>query len=405
MLWITFVIPFVLVAAAGCAWIYGRCNPEKVLASDVKVASKNFRIIEHSHDVAILIACYRGEGTIGNTVKAALQTGCDVYVVDDGSKQLKPGDPRHRRDMTSEVAHAAGAQVVELTENVGKPAALLEAYRQLDLSGRYPAVAILDDDVTIEANFVVESLKLFTPEVAIVVGKNLTWWPEEKRKNVWLANRAFSYWNYQLIIRRLQSFFGVMNCISGSNSVYRTELLDEVLTQKPPYIVDDTYWVLEAQRRKLGEIVYAPDARAHLQDPTTFKEWYKQNLRWLWGTFQGIIGHRVGRSWSRFDFAYLLLILQWVLYIATAPISIYLAVTVYFHAPMYLLLFAAGFVVWVTAAAIQLRRPRLVLFIPAIIVTDLIYRVIFVHALVKALRQPTVDNCVWDSPTRIAISN
>lgn len=53
-------------------------------------------------------------------------------------------------------------------------------------------------------------------------------------------------------------------------------------------------------------------------------------------------------------------------------------------------------------AALQLRRPRLVLFISAIIMADFVYRAIFVHALVKAIRQRTVENCVWESPTRTA---
>jgi poly-beta-1,6-N-acetyl-D-glucosamine synthase len=42
------------------------------------------------------------------------------------------------------------------------------------------------------------------------------------------------------------------------------------------------------------------------------------------------------------------------------------------------------------------------LFLPAIIAIDLLYRVIFVHALIKAMREPTVDRCVWSSPARLA---
>jgi cellulose synthase/poly-beta-1,6-N-acetylglucosamine synthase-like glycosyltransferase len=192
-----------------------------------------------------------------------------------------------------------------------------------------------------------------------------------------------------------------MNCISGSNSVYRTELLDQVLTTPPPYIVDDTYWVLETHRRKLGKIVYAPKARAYLQDPTNFRDWYKQNLRWLWGTFQGVIGHKVGRTWSRFDIAYVTLMCHWAMYILSAPVFVAILIVVAVNAPLVLVTYLGGYGAWVVAAAVQLRRPRLALFIPAIVVADLIYRVVFVHALVKAIRQPTVEACVWDSPMRI----
>lgn len=391
VIWVSSIIGLVLLLMAGGAWLYGYLNADKILAKANATPVWNFRALRDIKDVAILIACYNGEATIGSTVRSALKTHCDVYVVSDASP-----------DATAEVARQAGATVLQLEKNSGKPAALLEGYKHFNLSERYKAVAILDDDVTIEPNFIRRCIKLMTSEVAIVVGKNITWWPDEQRWNIWLAKRAYSYWSYQLLIRRIQSFLGVMNCISGSNSVYRTELLDNVLHTMPPYIVDDTFWVLETHRRKLGKIVYAPKAHAYLQDPTNFRDWYKQNLRWLWGTFQGIIGHRVGKSWTRFDIAYVVLMCQWVIYVLSAPLAIWLLIIIGIQHPLAAALYLAGYGAWIACAAVQLRRPRLILFIPVIAVTDLLYRVIFVHALIKALRQPTVEKCVWDSPTRIS---
>ncbi len=398
----SFIIPVLLLLFYFSASLYGRLKPRQVLEWGKQKASPRFKPITDYRDVAILIACYRGAGTIGATVKAALMTGCEVYVVDDGSKQRKASDPDIMPvDRTTEVARAAGATVLELPQNGGKPKALYEAYYQLGLGQRFKAIAILDDDVTIKRNFIRRSLKKMSTEVAIVVGKNITWIPHEQRWNMWLAKRAFSYWNYQLITRSIQSIFGVMNCISGSNSVYRSELLDQVLVEKTPYIVDDTFWVLETQRRNLGRIVYAPKAHALLQDPTNFKDWYKQNLRWMWGTFQGVIGHRVGRQATKFDVAYVLLILQWVVYVLSAPVAIVIMVVSAVAAPWVLLVYMAGYGLWVVAAAIQLRNPRLPLFIPAIIISDFIYRFVFVHAFIKACKSPTVENCVWESPARI----
>jgi poly-beta-1,6-N-acetyl-D-glucosamine synthase len=396
ILWMLLIVPFILVAIAGSGWAYGKLRPRAVRQWSHKAASPEFPPLEQSR-VAVLIACFRGAGTIGETVRAALQTGCDVYVVDDGSKRKDPAD------QTALKARAAGARVLELPANGGKPKALYKAFYELDLNTRYDAVAILDDDVVIEPDFIERSLeKMQDPSVGIAVGKNITWWPHEHRWNVWLAKRAFSYWNFQLTIRHPQSLFGVMNCISGSNSVYRSRLLEQVLVESTPYIVDDTYWVLEAQRRNLGKVVYAPRARAHLQDPTNFHDWYRQNLRWLWGTFQGIIGHRVGRSATRFDAAYVLLILHWTLYILSAPLTVAAMIAAAIQAPIFVLVFFAGYSFWIVIASIGLRKPRLVLFVIPIIVTDFIYRFLFVHALVKALRQPTVEHCVWESPTRIA---
>ena len=404
VLWVTTLIAVALGALAIGAAVYGFLRPETVLSSAKakKKNTHNFKSIDSISNIAILIACFRGEATIASTVKAAIATGCDVYVVDDGSKLKKVNDKADRPiDQTTEVARRAGAIVVELLHNVGKPAALLEAYQELQLSQRYQAVAILDDDVQIEPDFIYQANKLMTKEVAIVVGKNITWWPDSLKWNIWIASRAYSYWSYQIVIRKIQSFFNVMNCISGSNSLYRTELLDVVLFTKPPYIVDDTFWVLETHRRQLGNIIYAPKAKAYLQDPTNFKDWYNQNLRWLWGTFQGIIGHRVGKSLTRFDFAYVVMMIQWAIYVISGPVALYVIFYLSLRNPYVLLSFVGGYGIWVVVCAVALRKLRLIFFIPVIIVADLIYRFIFVHALIKAIRQPTVKDCKWDSPARI----
>ncbi|MFV2083160.1 glycosyltransferase family 2 protein [Micromonospora sp. LOL_021] len=376
-----------LLAAFG----YGLLRPERVhrAARTRGVNHPRYSPIRHDQ-VAVLVACRNGAGTIGAAVTAALRTGAPVFVVSDAST-----------DDTARRAADAGADVLDLAANVGKPAALHAGYRHFRLGARFRAVAILDDDVIIAENFVTEALATMTDQVAIAVGHNVTWWPREHRWNPWLAKRAYSYWNYQLFLRRIQSHFNVMNCISGSNSLYRVELLDRVLPQQPPYIVDDTYWVLETHRRGLGRVVYAPRATALLQDPTSLRDWYKQNLRWLWGTFQGILGHRVGRQVSTFDYAYLLLILHWVLYVAGAPVTVWVLATAGPGLLPGLLLLAAGQSIWVALAAWRLRHPQLLLLLPLIMVADLIYRVIFVHAAVKAVQQPTVDRCVWSSPERI----
>ena len=382
------------IALFGGAYFYGQLNADKVLADDARrQAAKHHYPEVTMANTAILIACYKGEGTIATTVSYAKKTGCPVYVVIDG-----PGD------RSAEIAEQAGAEVLALPENGGKPAALWKAYQHFDLSKRFAAVAILDDDVMIESDFIDRALEIFTPEVAIVVGKNITWWPKELRWNVWLAVRAYSYWSYQLITRRVQSWFNVMNCISGSNSVYRTELLDKVLSRPVRYIVDDTQWVLDTHRMKLGRIRYAPRAHAYLQDPTNFKEWYHQNMRWLKGTVQGIIGHKVGRSWTWFDFAYCTLIMHWIVYVMSAPLTAWIVWRAWKANPLILIYAFIGYLIWTAIVAIALRRIELLVLFPAIVIVDYIYRWIFVVATIKAIRQPTVEVCRWDSPTRIAMT-
>lgn len=344
------------------------------------------------HRVAVLIASKNGENTIGETIKYARRNRRKVFVVSDGST-----------DHTAKIAKSAGAEVLSLRKNIGKPSALKRAYKHFNLSKRFDAVAILDDDVLISPDFIKQAKSVMNKSTAIAVGRNITYWPNSRRWNAWLAVRSYSYWSYQLTIRRIQSVLNVMNCISGSNSIYRTEVLDEVLTNQTPYIVDDTYWTLETHRKNLGEIKYAPSADAWIQDPTTFKDWYKQNLRWMWGTFQGVLGHRIGSRFNKFHMSYVLLITEWILYIASGPLLVYLLFAAGTdNIARQLTLLILGYGLWTVVASISLKVPRLVIFTPFILVSDMLFRVIMIHSFFKALKHRTVASCVWDSPKRIS---
>lgn len=337
----------------------------------------------------MLIATRNGADTLASTIASAAGQA-DVYVVSDGST-----------DDTARIAEQSGAKVLALSVNIGKPAALYRANRHFGLTTDYRAVAVLDDDTVIGPEFIRHCLAGLTDRVAIVVGRTITNWTREHRWNPWLGVRAYSYWKYQLLVRRGQSALNVMNCVSGSNSLYRSSVLEQVLVEDTPYIVDDTYWTLETHRRGLGRIVYAPKATALICDPLTGRDWYKQNLRWLWGTMQGIRGHRIGTKRTMFDFMYILMMLDWFLYVVVWPFWI---AAIFWvgrdHWPVLLAVYLAGYLVWTSIAAIALRRWRLVLLTPFVLVFDWLYRVNFAHALVKALRQPRVTSCRWESPSR-----
>ena len=346
--------------------------------------------------LAFVVATFNGAATIAATVAACVRQA-DTFVVSDGST-----------DHTARLARAAGATVaLQLESNVGKPAAIYELVQRLDLLDRYQRICIVDDDTIVDDDFVRETSAAFKPGVAVVCAKTASDWNRAQRWNPVVANRAFAYWKYQAFIRRGQSALGVMNCISGSNSVYTSAFLRDVLRPDTPYVVDDTYWVLEAHRRQLGRVVYCPTTSAHIQEPTTIGSWYKQNLRWLWGTFQGIIGHKVGRRATRFDLAYLGLILDWLLYALITPGLLAFLVVTNYDQPARLgrvgLLYLAGYAVWSAVGAIALRKWRLLVLAPALLVIDWIARVNLVHAAVRAVRQPTAE-CRWEPPARHAVA-
>jgi cellulose synthase/poly-beta-1,6-N-acetylglucosamine synthase-like glycosyltransferase len=341
---------------------------------------------------AFVVASFNGAATVGTTV-AACARQADTFVVSDGSTD----------DTVGQAREAGATSAIQLPANVGKPAAIYELVQRLRLLDRYELVCIVDDDTIVEDDFVARTTAAFKPGVVVVCAKTASDWTRAQRWNPIVGMRAFGYWKYQAFVRRGQSALGVMNCISGSNSVYTAAFLREVLRPDTPYVVDDTYWVLEAQRRNLGRVVYCPTTAAHIQEPTTIGSWYKQNLRWMWGTFQGILGHKVGRRATRFDFAYLGLIFDWLLFTLITPAILAFLVVRNHDDPARLgqiaLVYAIGYAVWALIGAVALRKWRLFALWPALLVLDWIARVNLVHAAIKAVREPTAE-CRWESPAR-----
>jgi biofilm PGA synthesis N-glycosyltransferase PgaC len=366
----------------------------RALSSSDGAVARPGTVSEATASFAFVIATFNGAATIASAVSMCTRQA-DTFVVSDGST-----------DDTVRVALDAGAtRVLQLSDNIGKPAALHRLVEELRLLERYDLICIVDDDTIVADDFVAETTKAFRPDVVVVCAKTASAWGHAQRWNAIVGARAFANWKYQTFIRRGQSALGVMNCISGSNSVYRPAFLRQVLRPDTPYVVDDTYWVLEAHRRKLGRVVYCPTTSARIQEPTTVRSWYRQNLRWMWGTFQGIRGHKIGRRATLFDVAYIGLLIDWTLFTIGTPIILALLMIWHRDDPAGLVkigaAYTAGYAGWAAVGAIALHKWRLLALWPALLVIDWIARVNLIHAAVKAARQPTAA-CRWKSPERYA---
>jgi poly-beta-1,6-N-acetyl-D-glucosamine synthase len=356
--------------------------------------------------VAVLIACKNGEPTIANAVRSAVEQA-DVFVVSDGST-----------DRTAEEARAAGARVLALRESRGKPGALRAGNEAFSLTQRYEYVAVLDDDTTLAPDYMERlTRKLDADEsIAVASGRISSVWDHARRWNPLIAMRAFTYWSYQATIKRGQNALRVVNVICGANSVFRARVFEQLISSDAPYAIDDMYWLAEIIRRRLGRIEYVHAARSWTIDPHRFRDWYRQTVRWSWGQFQSVRGHRLGLpiqpgarrfsvrlSW--FDTAYLLLLVDWLAY-AAEPFLI-VPVAYFFRGwidpfwfPVLYLAFSGA---WILLAALALRKWRLVVLAPAILALDLVYRLTMLHAVVKTIVQPRIETCRWDSPERFEV--
>src|SRR5256714_6560169 len=242
------------------------------------------RQLELRYRTAVLIACKNGEATIANAVRSAA-VQADVYVVSDGSD-----------DGTAAAAAQAGARVLERGTSGGKPDALRAGNLAFRLGDAYDYVAVLDDDTTLEPGYVAKvTARMDADEgIAAASGRIDSVWDHARRWNPLIAMRAFMYWSYQTTIKRGQNALKVVNVICGANTVFRAQVFQELIQDDAPYAIDDMYWLAEIVRRRLGRIAYVHDARSWTIDPHRFGDWYRQTVRWSWGQFQSVRGHRLG---------------------------------------------------------------------------------------------------------------
>jgi poly-beta-1,6-N-acetyl-D-glucosamine synthase len=359
------------------------------------------------HRVAVLIACKDGEATIGAAVRSVVEQA-DVYVVSDGST-----------DRTCDEARAAGAYVLSRRVSRGKPDALRAGKTAFRLAETYDYIAVLDDDTVVEPGYVAKLVaKLDADEgIAAASGRIDSIWDRSRRWNPFIAMRAFMYWSYQITVKRGQNFLRVVNVICGANTVFRAEVFDRLIKDDAPYAIDDMYWLAEIVRGRMGRVAYVHGARSWTIDPHTFGDWYRQTVRWSWGQFQSVRGHRLGLPIQRdtesrlgwrfswFDAAYLALLVDWLSYALEPLLIVPVAVLLkgWIDPVWFLVFYLVTSSLWIATAAAALRKPRLFLLTPAILVLDLVYRGLMLHAIVKTLREPKTETCKWDSPVRFEL--
>lgn len=357
--------------------------------------------------VAVLIACKNGAETIANSVRSAIQQA-DVYVVSDGSD-----------DATGDVAREAGATVLERDRSGGKPDALRAGNLAFGLASSYHYIAILDDDTILEPGYLDKLTAKLDADATIAAasGRIDSVWDHDRRWNPLIAMRAFMYWSYQTTIKRGQNALRVVNVICGANTAFRADVFEQLINEDAPYAIDDMYWLAEIIRRKLGRVDFVHDARSWTMDPHRLGDWYKQTVRWSWGQFQSVRGHRLGapfqrdsarrRGWafSWFDAAYLALLVDWFFYavepLVIVPLAWWLG---RWFDPVWLVAFYLGSsLAWISVAACALRKPRLIVLAPAILALDLVYRLTMLHAVIKTIYRPRIETCKWDSPERFHV--
>jgi cellulose synthase/poly-beta-1,6-N-acetylglucosamine synthase-like glycosyltransferase len=231
---------------------------------------------------------------IGKTLKSILNAGVlplDVYVVDDGSS-----------DGTAEIARAFDVNVLRNPKNIGKAYALARAAAVSELVRRYDYICLMDADTEICRDYFQAVRKALSDgTVAVVCGQ-----ANSIRHNWLTAYRCLAYWMSHGIYKHGQSNMGVITVTPGCASSFRKEAFAQLDWNKDT-IVEDMDCTIQVHRKKLGRIVYEPNARVFTQDPSTIRDYVKQMYRWHTGAWQ--VGQKYGMfiGLSKIDWEYKLL--------------------------------------------------------------------------------------------------
>jgi poly-beta-1,6-N-acetyl-D-glucosamine synthase len=233
---------------------------------------------------------------IGKTVRSVLAAGApseDVYVIDDGS-----------RDDTGDIARSCGVNVMRNETNIGKAGSIQRVACTWNLTENYDVVCLMDADTEVSRNYFQACTAAFSdPKVAAVCGRALS------VPHNWLtAYRSLAYWISHAIYKGGQSVLGVVTVVPGCAASFRASVFAQLEWSKDT-LVEDMDCTIQIHRKRLGKIVYQPEAHVFTQDPSNLHGYIKQMYRWDVGAWQvgRKYGMTAGLSRSRIDLEYKLL--------------------------------------------------------------------------------------------------
>ena len=233
---------------------------------------------DHAPSVAVIVPAYNEEVGIARAVlslAASDYPAFEVVVIDDGST-----------DHTAEIVASLDLDRVRLVrqDNAGKAAALNTG---VELTGS-EIVVMVDGDTLFESGTLRSLVQPFANEdVAAVSG------------NTKVGNRRglLGHWQhieYVIGFNLDRRMYDVLQCtptVPGAAGAFRRDVLAEVGGVPGDTLAEDTDLTL-AIGRTGRRVVYAEDARAWTEAPSTLAVLWRQRYRWSFGTMQAVFKHR-----------------------------------------------------------------------------------------------------------------
>ncbi len=234
-----------------------------------------------NHAYAVLISARNEESVIGNLIESIKNQTypselVDIYVVADNCT-----------DNTAEIARAAGATVFERSNDllVGKGYALDYLLDQIGYSKKdckYDGFFVFDADNVLNKNYIEEMNKVFSNGHRIVTG-----YRNSKNYGTNWISSGYSLWfiRESKFLNNSRMLCNTSCAIGGTGFLVNREVLLNSGGWKFFFLTEDIQFtvhnILEGE-----SIAYCHDAILYDEQPTTFKQSWKQRMRWAKGFLQ-----------------------------------------------------------------------------------------------------------------------
>jgi cellulose synthase/poly-beta-1,6-N-acetylglucosamine synthase-like glycosyltransferase/peptidoglycan/xylan/chitin deacetylase (PgdA/CDA1 family) len=230
-------------------------------------------------DVSVVIPAYNEAAGIAATVRSMATShyrgAIEIVVVDDGST-----------DDTASIARGLGLPHVRVIRqpNSGKPGALTRGIAE----ARSDILVLVDGDTIFQPDTLG---RLIAPLAAKDVGA--------VSGNTKVGNRhgllgGWQHLEYVMgfnLDRRLFDLLGTIPTVPGAIGAFRRAALAAVGGLSTDTLAEDTDLTM-ALCRSPWRVVYAPDAIAWTEAPSSLRQLWRQRYRWSYGTMQAMWKHR-----------------------------------------------------------------------------------------------------------------
>ena len=228
--------------------------------------------------VSVIVPAFNEEVGIERAVRSLAASDypdLEVVVVDDGST-----------DRTAEIVESLALANVHLVrqDNGGKAAALNTGTRM----SQGEILVMVDGDTVFEPETMRHLVQpLADADVAAVSGNT----------KVGNRNRLLGRWQHIEYVtgfnldRRMYEVLQCTPTVPGAIGAFRREVLEQVGGVSADTLAEDTDLTLSVGRTG-KRVVYAPDARAWTEAPSTMSGLWRQRYRWSFGTMQSVWKHR-----------------------------------------------------------------------------------------------------------------